>query len=141
MRDVLVFPLKEKRPDVVAHTLIPAPRRQRQGDLCMFKSGLYQQCYTEKPCLKKTENTLIWGRKDGSVVKSKVSSSRGPGFNSQHPHGSSQLSVTPVPGNLTSSHRHTHRQNTSVHKMKISCRAWWRTPLIPALRRQRQADF
>jgi hypothetical protein len=25
--------------------------------------------------------------------------------------------------------------------LKILCRAWWRTPLIPALWRQRQADF
>jgi hypothetical protein len=42
MRDVLVFPLKEKRPDVVAHTLIPAPRRQRQTDLYMFEVSLVQ---------------------------------------------------------------------------------------------------
>lgn len=31
-------------------------------------------------------------------------SSRGPGFNSQHPHGGSQLSVTLVLGDPTSSH-------------------------------------
>ena len=33
----------------------------------------------------------------GSVVKSTDCSSRGPRFNSQHPHGGSQLSVAPVP--------------------------------------------
>jgi hypothetical protein len=26
-------------------------------------------------------------------------------------------------------------------KISISSQVWWRTPLIPALRRQRQADF
>ena len=40
------------------------------------------------------------------------------GFNSQHPHGSSQLSIISVPGYLTHSHRHTHRQNTSEYKIK-----------------------
>jgi hypothetical protein len=40
------------------------------------------------------------GWRDGSVVKSTPYSSRGLGFNSQHPHGGSQLSVTPVPGDL-----------------------------------------
>ena len=35
---------------------------------------------------------------DGSVVKNIGCSSRGPGFSSQHPHGGSQLSITPVPG-------------------------------------------
>jgi hypothetical protein len=38
------------------------------------------------------------GWRDGSVVKSTGCSSRGPRFNSQHLHGSSQLSATPVPG-------------------------------------------
>ena len=56
----------------------------------------------------------------GSVVMSTGCSSKGPRFNSQHPHGSSQLSVTPVPGDLTPSHRHTSGQNTNVHKIKIN---------------------
>ena len=36
-------------------------------------------------------------------VKNADCSSRGPGFNSQHPHGGSQTSVTPVPENPTPS--------------------------------------
>ena len=48
------------------------------------------------------QETRLQGWWDGSVVKSSDYSSRGPRFKSQHPHGSSQLSVTPVPENLTS---------------------------------------
>ena len=44
----------------------------------------------------------IRGWKDGSMVKSTVCSSRGPGFNSQHPHGGSQQSLTSVWGCLIS---------------------------------------
>ena len=47
------------------------------------------------------------GWRDGSALKSTDCSSRGPEFNSQHPHGSSHLSVTPLPGDLTSSHQCT----------------------------------
>ena len=44
-----------------------------------------------------------------------------PGFNSQHPHGSSQLSVTPVPEDLTPSDRHIGRQNNAnAHEINIS---------------------
>jgi hypothetical protein len=39
------------------------------------------------------KNEAIW--RDDSVVKSTSCFFRGPGFNSQHPHGPSQLSVTP----------------------------------------------
>jgi hypothetical protein len=41
---------------------------------------------------------------------------KGPGFNSQYPHGSSQLSVTSFPGDLTPSHGYECRQNTNAHK-------------------------
>ena len=40
------------------------------------------------------------------------------GFKSRHPHGSSQLSVTPVPRDATRSYRHTCRQNINEHKIK-----------------------
>jgi hypothetical protein len=36
-------------------------------------------------------DTYLRGCRDGSVIKSTHCSSDGPGFNSQHPHGSSQL--------------------------------------------------
>ena len=45
--------------------LIPALRRQRQGDLCEFEAHLVNRmssktaraCYTEKPCLKKQKTS------------------------------------------------------------------------------------
>ena len=52
--------------------------------------------------------------RSNSVSKSTGYPSRGPGFHSQPTHGSSNPSVAGQ---------------------------WWRTPLIPALRRQRQADL
>jgi hypothetical protein len=48
-------------------------------------------------------NRCHWSWRDASVVKSTGCSSRGPGFYPQHPQGSSQLSITPVPGNPTHS--------------------------------------
>jgi hypothetical protein len=35
----------------------------------------------------------------------------------------------------------SHVYRYSLHKWAFLCRAWWRTPLIPALGRQRHADF
>lgn len=43
-------------------------------------------------------------------LRALVALPRGPGFNTQHPHGTSQLSVTTLPGDLTPSHRQTDRQ-------------------------------
>ncbi|XP_075845389.1 deubiquitinase DESI2 isoform X2 [Microtus pennsylvanicus] len=51
------------------------------------------------------------------TVKSTDCSSRELRFNSQHPHGCSQLSVTPVLRDLTPPHRHTCKQNISVHEV------------------------
>jgi hypothetical protein len=59
------------------------------------------------------------GWRDSSVIKSTNCSSRGPGFDSQQPHGSSHLSVTPVAGNLTPSQRQKCRQNTNALKIKV----------------------
>jgi hypothetical protein len=43
---------------------------------------------------------FLW--RDGPEVKSGDYSSRRLRFNSKHPHGGSPLSITPVPGDLTS---------------------------------------
>lgn len=43
-----------------------------------------------------TEDAVIMGREDGSTVTRSSCSSKGSRFNSQHPHGGSQPSVTPV---------------------------------------------
>ena len=57
------------------------------------------------------------GWRNASVVKSIDYSSKGLEFDSQQPHGSSQLSATPVPGNLTPSH-------TNAHTIKINDFCW-----------------
>jgi hypothetical protein len=38
-------------------------------------------------------------------------------------------------------HVYTMEYYFAVKKMKLQARRWWHTPLIPALGRQRQADF
>ena len=37
----------------------------------------------------------------------------------QFPHDSSQMSITPVPEDLTSTHRHKYRQSTDSHNNKL----------------------
>ena len=82
-------------------------------DLCEFEASLiyikfqdshnYTERYECPEILSQKLSKRDW--RDGSVVKSTGYSSRGPRFNSQHPLGSSQQSVTPVPGDLTPSHQ------------------------------------
>lgn len=66
----------------------------------------------------------FWDWRDGSAVRSTSRSPCSPGgsgFNSQHPlRGSSRVSVTPVPGTLTASHRLTWSQNTNERFLKKS---------------------
>jgi hypothetical protein len=55
-----------------------------------------------------------------SVVKSTGCSSRRTGYNSQCPCSSSQRSVMSIPGDLTSSRKHTCRQNINAHEVKTN---------------------
>ena len=64
------------------------------------------------------------GWRDGSVVKSTGCSSRGPQFNSQHPHGSSQLSVTPASGDPTPSDIHAGKTPVQMSTSLFSCSQW-----------------
>jgi hypothetical protein len=63
----------------------------------------------------------FWNWTDGSVIKVTTSLPEEE-FSCQRPHGSSQLFVTPVPGDLTPSHRHicrhAFRQNTNTCEIK-----------------------
>jgi hypothetical protein len=51
-------------------------------------------------------------------VKSTDYCSRGPGFNSQEPDGSSQLSVTPEPNTLTQTHMQASRHIKIIKFLK-----------------------
>ena len=57
-------------------------------------------------------------KRDELAVKN--CSFRGPGFKLKHPHSNSQLSVTPAPGDLIATHRHTCRQKNNAHKIKTN---------------------
>jgi hypothetical protein len=61
--------------------------------------------FGSQPIKKKKKKKCSWGRgwRHGSVVKGTGYSSKIPRLSSQHPHSSSQLSVIPVPGDLTTS--------------------------------------
>ena len=78
------------------------------------------------PSHLKTKHWWDWG--NGSVVRSLAALPRGPGFHSQHCHGTPQSSGTPVPGHLTPSglcghftnvgYRHICRSNIHTHNFK-----------------------
>jgi hypothetical protein len=60
---------------------------------------------------------LDW--RDGSLVKGTGYSSKGPRFNSQHPQGSSQLSIISCPG-IRHLHTNRHAGRTPMHIKKIN---------------------
>jgi hypothetical protein len=78
-----------------------------------------------------------WGWRDGSAFKSTGCSSRECGFNFQHPHDSSQLSVILVPRDLALSHKPTCKQDTNAHKTKIN-KSWKEVNLKRMLKREIQ---
>jgi hypothetical protein len=73
---------------------------------------------------------MVWDWRDGSARKSVCCSSRRPRFNSQHPHGGSQPSVTPVLGGEPTTfghgwymemvHRPIGKQITWMHRKKTN---------------------
>jgi hypothetical protein len=55
------------------------------------------------------------------VVKRTDCSCRGPRLGSQHPHGSPQLSLTPVPGDMMpSTGLCGHASKTSIHRKQVN---------------------
>jgi hypothetical protein len=61
---------------------------------------------------------------NGLGVENTGCSSRGPRFNSQYLHNSSQLSMAPAPGDLRPSHLPTYRQNTNTNEIQKSPGGW-----------------
>ena len=81
-------------------------------------------------------------------VRNTECSSRGHKFKSEHPQDGSQSSETPVPDALFWPPRElgTHVENSYTCKHNIQTenkinQKGWHMPLIPTLRRQRQADL
>lgn len=90
----------------------------------------YQQAAVHRP-VSKEEEWWTGQRGSGGKIILAARSSRGPSLDPQRPPGGSQLSVTPVPENVMPSfglyrhqtqetYRHTCKQNTSAHKIKIN---------------------
>lgn len=98
--------------------------------LCPFLLRLDLWCSTQLLSFPTEKPHPFYGWRDGSAFQSTCCSLWGPSFESQHPRGSSQLSVTPVLGDLVPSsarfskpsthavHRRTLWQNTHKHKRK-----------------------
>ena len=83
----------------------------KKTELLYTVDGVQMNLTSEKTAwafLKLKTNKEGW--RDGSALKSTGCSSRRPGFNTQHPHSSSQLSVTPAPGDPTPSDVFRHPQ-------------------------------
>ena len=74
---------------------------------------------------KKTKHQRGW--RDGSVVKNSSVLAEEPGFNPQHPHSSSEPSVTLIQrifwclgtSGMCMVHRHVYKQNICTYKIEI----------------------
>lgn len=75
------------------------------NQICPYNLILIQCLISE--IRKHATKEILGGWRDGLVVKRTGWSARGPGFDSKHPHGSSQWSVIPVTGNLIPSQQCT----------------------------------
>ena len=78
----------------------------------IFSSGLFSAATGVKAITNSSKKAKTWDWRDGSAVEGTGSSSRGPGFKSQYPHGSSQLSVTPRSDIFTQKHMQAKHQCT-----------------------------
>lgn len=90
--------------------------KSKRAGQCLIEVCELQRCVQGFNEIDTTYKVKGWDWRVGSVDKSTLLFQR-PRFNSQHPYGSSQVAVTPVPENQTSSHRHTYRQNTNAHQI------------------------
>lgn len=110
--------LRSLQPDALSPLTPPRPLAQPTGS--SFPASI-------SGCSALMNKTPILGarKEDGSAVKCTGCPPRGPGFNSWHPHGGSQPSVTIAPGDQMSSsglhgnqaNRHICRENTHTHKI------------------------
>lgn len=84
--------------------------------MCWLQNLLQSYCNNTTRNVKKYTDS---GYRDVSVVVTTYCSSQRPGFDSQHPHGSSQLSVTPVMGGKTPSSGLRAHACTQTHTVNI----------------------
>ena len=68
-------------------------------DLGLYANFAIERKIEDKKNIQRKQNLRSWAWGTGEMAQRlrALCSYRGPGFNSQHPHGSSQLSITPVP--------------------------------------------
>lgn len=107
-------------------------KKNNKAGFVVKKKNLHTHYIYHLPLIQLCQGTEIRGWRYGSSVKGTDCSCRVTSFNSKYLHGGSQLSGTPVTEGLTPSsslyrhqtyktiHKHTGRQNTYTHKIKIN---------------------
>lgn len=110
--------------DVCSFSPMPGFMHQSGMRIMILTSSII----TSIPCIQQmTLEDCFWGWRNGSAVNRVGCSSRGPRFDSQDTPGSSQPSIAPVPGDLTTlAHLsearmvpiHTCKQNSQINLKK-----------------------